>query len=313
MNRSQTLNSNTRSWLFSRLAQAERAGLPWSNTIDNLEIEANRNVSRVLQRFRSELTAGIGFARAGLKSGLLLPWESRLLEAAEEGGKLGKGLSELSQRYAGEASRQRKLRTGMVFPVMFLVLMILVAPLRALLTGEISGLDYLALTVGRIVLFIVGFRALSYGWRQLNAGHGDERVLQWLPHIPGIGKQIRNRRRHDFLFSLYLLLDAGVPAIEALGVAANAVHYQEIRESYRKTVSDCRNGSTVSEALAAAGLLENGEAVSIVETGEYSGRLVEMIQFHVEQLDQQLTDRAETFAVWLPRLLYFGALLVLVV
>ena len=65
-------------------------------------------------------TGGDDIAQAGLDSGLFLPWEARLLRAAQSGGQLADTYAILGKRYQDRARRSRQLKSNMVLPLLFL-------------------------------------------------------------------------------------------------------------------------------------------------------------------------------------------------
>ena len=107
-------------------------------------------------------------------------------------------------------------------------------------------------------------------------------------------------------------LDAGVPAFEALGIAADSVSHPDIRKRFSDSVNHARSGATVSEALEAVGALQDSDAVNLARTGEFSGRLSEMIHHQVRQLDEQLNLQFEMLAEWTPRVVYLLIIVLIV-
>ena len=297
--------------LFTRLAKAERAGLPPANTLSILRGESDAALSSQLARFQQEVAAGTGIAQAGLNSGLFLPWEARLLRAAQYSGQLAETYTALGRRYENRARHSRQLKNNMVLPLLLLVLATFIAPVPALYRGEMSGLEYLFSVLGRLLLLFGGLFLLSWSWRRLAAEGSEGSIMSLLLHIPVIGKLILRQQRFDFLHNLSLLLAAGLPAFDALETAATGVSHPTVRRRFAAAASYCRDGMDVVSALERCGAFDNPDAVALARSGEYSGQLDRMIRHHVQQLGEQLDRQHALIAEWLPRVLYLLALLYL--
>ena len=298
------LEARSRASLFKQLAQTERAGVPVLDTIAILSATANPTLKQRLSRFHRIFSAGKDVAEAGLGSGLFLPWEARLLRAAEISGKLAQSYAALSKRHSYRARRMSQIKRGLILPLVLFFFVVILAPLPALFRGDINGHVYLALTAGRLLLFFGGLYVLTYNWRRLGATGADNTILRWLLHIPICGGLIRRQQRRDFLHSLALLLDAGVPAFDALAIAADSVSHPDFRKRFANSVIHARSGANLSEVLASCGALQDSDAVNLLRTGEFSGRLSEMIHHHVLQLDEQLDEQFKMLADWTPRVVY---------
>lgn len=305
------LDSRVRSLLFAQLAQAERAGLPVSGAVSILRDKAGKMVHSQLSQFSSEIKAGTDLAKAGLNSGLFLPWESRLLRAAEVSGKLATCYSRLSRRYANRASHRSKLKAGLALPVALFVLVLLLAPLKALYFGEISASVYLVRTTGSLLLFFGGLYLLFASWTQLETSGSDNSLHRLILRIPLAGGLIRKQQQRDFLDSLGMLLDSGVPALEALSIAAKSISHPRLRNEFANSADYCRDGMSVTTALKTSGALPNQDVENLLQSGEFSGRLEEMIQHTVLQLDEQLDATYKAIADWLPKVIYLLGILLL--
>ena len=291
--------------LFTHLAKAERAGLPLANTIALLQSESNKKLGLKLTRFQRELDSGTDLATAGRNSGLFLPWEARLLRAAQASGQLADCHTTLAKRYRDRARRSRQLRNNMILPLLLFFAVLLIAPIPALYRGDISGFEYLVSTLGRILLFLGGLFLLSWSWRKLVAEGTESTLLSWLLYIPLIGWLIRNQQRLHYLQNLSLLLTAGLPAFDALKTATQGISHPTIRAQYAEAERFCRGGMDVATALQHCGALEKPDEVALANSAEYAGRLDTMIEHQATQLEERLDHRYTLVTEWAPRIFYF--------
>lgn len=310
--RQEDLDSRVRSHLFTQLAQTEKAGLTVNDSIQMIAKSAGASLQQRLELFREQLSAGCEIALAGMTAGLFLPWEARLIQAAEVSGKLADSYNGLARRYANRARRYGNLKRGMTLPLALFVLAVLVAPLPALLLGAIGIDRYLLNTTGRLLLFFGSLYLLSWSWRQLGATGADNALFRLLLRTPLLGSLIRRQQQYNYLSSLALLMDAGVPAFDALGVAAVSVSHPALRKQFGRAEKAVRNGSSVTDALDSSGVLPDESAKNLIGAGEFSGRLSEMLQHAAGQLDDQLELQFSVLADWAPKFAYFAVVVVLV-
>jgi general secretion pathway protein F len=89
------------------------------------------------------------------------------------------------------------------------------------------------------------------------------------------------------------MLSAGLPLAEALSITAPTLGNRAWRDASQKIAAQVRAGSSLSAALP---LLPNppGLLVSLVQSGESSGRLAPLLESAATSLDRQLSDRSRT-------------------
>jgi type II secretory pathway component PulF len=294
------------------LAQSQRAGLTALSAVDIMQPSAGSVLQQRLGFFRQGLIEGQPVFQAGLGSGLFLPWEARLVQAAEVSGKLADSYTALARRHASRAHRGDRLRRGLALPLAVFVLAVLVAPLPALLLGNTSLDRYVLHSVGRLALFFGALYLLSWSWRRLGATGADNILFRWLLRVPWFGGLIRRQQQHDYLFSLALLLDAGVPAFDALGVAAGSVSHPGLRTQFGCAETSARNGSSVTDALDSCGILPDEAAMNLVRTAEFSGRLSGMLHHVAAQLDEYLELQRKAISDWAPKFAYLAVVVLFV-
>lgn len=298
------LNAKNRSLLFRQLAQTERAGLTAIDAVQMLLQSAGGTFQDHLRDFRERLKTGEAVASSGRDCGLFLAWECRLISAAETSGKLPRVYASLAQRYSDRAQRNGRLKSGLMLPLVIFILATFIAPVSQLATGAIGLAYYLWVTCGRIALLLGAIWLLLQSWQRLDSSGADNSIYRLLLNLPYFGELIRQQQQYDYLFSLALLLEAGVPAIEALEIAAGSISHPVLREHYAGASSQVAQSRSVAQALDACGATPNPDASGMINSAEFSGRLDEML-FHVAaQLREELEQRYATLADWTPRIIY---------
>ena len=197
-----------RAVLFSTLAQYNEAGL----TLDAALVESAQgqpSTGNPAARTAALLRSGMSLDKAGLTTRLLRPWEARLLAIGIQHGRLNLTLSEIARYYEKSANWWRKLRSKLVLPVMVLILGLLILPIPNLISGELSILAYIARNAVLAVL-------LWLAWRWMAHTDGYPPLLDRFIDRPPFGNLVWTYHRGKFLNSLALLIEAGMPAQEAV-------------------------------------------------------------------------------------------------
>ncbi len=76
------------------------------------------------------------------------------------------------------------------------------------------------------------------------------------------------------------------------------------RPKFRIALNQLRGGSSVSDALLAAGILAEGSDYAEISSGEAAGKLHESILHRVNWYQEDIDLRWKQIGEWLPRLIY---------
>lgn len=301
------LTTRQRSQLFSQLATMERAGILPAQAFTLLGRDWPSGARQAVAQTAAALAKGVSVAKAGRSSGLLLPWETRLIDAAAVGGRLEAVYLRLSAHYASRAELFARLRSRLSFPFLILTLATCIAPFPTWFQGNIGGGGYLLRALGPLLLLYGALRLLMLAYRQQQTLETESSWARLLSAIPLLGGLLSQQQRRDGLFSLLLLLESGVPVLEALPLAARSVANPLLRVRFIGAAKALASGrSTVADTLSRYGVVDDPSTVALFASGEMAGRLDQVIAYQIRQWDTQLAQRWDTLAEWLPRLFYVG-------
>jgi len=298
------LNAQARSELFSQFATLERAGIPLLQALPIIGQQVPKDLQPRVQKLTRFIQQGSELAQAGRRSGLFLPWEARLIAVAGEAGKLQTTFTRLGNHYAARARRLMRFKGRLVYPIAILVLAVFIAPVPALILGSIGPTLYILRTVVPLLGLYCSIKLLVWRYRVLSLTEQPYAFAAIVLAIPLIGGLVRRQQRRDFLASLATLLEAGIPAIEALTLAAESVTNPVLREEFAGVSDAVRQGATVAHALSQSTALDDSAAAALINTGEVSGKLDDMLWYHVCQLDERLDLQLDLLAEWTPRFMY---------
>ena len=288
----------TRAELFTQLAQMEEAGLPFDRALRVLGLP--RPYLARVDALRALIAKGAELPLAGERSGLFTKLESRLIRAAMYAGSPAKTYQRLADYYTDRALQLAAMKLRLIRPGLIFLLALIIQPLPALVGGSLSTLGFIwqvsypALSIGGLIL---GIRALA----RSEARASGKSLYQYLPVY---GRIFVRRNLRDFLQSLELMLEAGVPMADALPVALDTLEDGDIRRQLSRMRPRIAKGSSLADAMRGIRYLEDERLNQFVRTGEASGELPQMLSRHIRFETESINSALEQLALWVPRAAY---------
>ena len=293
--------------LYMQLARMEEAGISHAQAF-NILIETGNPLSTSLHKTVRYLQSGRPIAESGYRAGLFSQLDRELIAAGEFSGKLGDIYRQLARYYGDKARHIRKIKSNLIFPLSILLLALLIQPIPALFVGSITAMEYILGSFGmftylmllmyitwRLPYWLTEGRLRFLGLRQI--------IFQLQLTLPLIAPWIIRRQVKEFLLILGLMLDAGVPMLEALPKAADTVKNAILAERISKANHAIQSGSNLTAAL---GQIKEFKptTLQIIAIGEQSGKLATNL-LHFARLEAEaISLQEEMLAEWLPRLIY---------
>jgi general secretion pathway protein F len=298
--------------LYQQLAALEKAGLPTDKAFSLLQLAAP--AKQRVDQARKLLGRGKDIASAGQQAGLFGELDAQLLRAATSAGSPAKSYQRLAEMYAQKASMRKTILARMRLPIAIFILALLIQPLPALVSGSLSAKAYLwgCLRPPLILatLYYLGRAILD---RRRNSRFslvldhlGLDRMLLRLP-IFGV-MHVRHNVR-DFFESLGLMLEAGLPMLEALPKASQTMGNQLLRAEFEQLLSRVQRGATLAEASAHLKHLPEPYLISLIQSGEASGTLPDTLLRYASGETETLMRFQQQLADWIPRLVYGAVML----
>ena len=250
-----------------------------------------------------QVRSGQMLDHAGLGSGILQPWEARLLAIGSAHGRLDRVLADLAAYHERMTGWWNRLRMRLVFPGAILMLGFLTLPLPHLFAGQLSLSGYL---LQNLVLAVT----LVLLWTLAGTARVQQRFSELLLQCKPVSKPAWQYQRYRFLQQLARLYDAGMTIPEALPLAVRSCEPAWLRQQWSMIETAVREGSGISEALHRYQALDD-TGFMLLHSGEASGRLGEMFDRVTEQLGKSLTLWLDGLVAWLPRLAYILVLVLL--
>jgi len=250
-----------------------------------------------------QIRSGQLLDHAGLGSGILLPWEARLLAIGSAHGRLDRVLEDLAAYHERVTGWWNRLRMRLVFPGGILALGFLTLPLPRLFAGQLSLSGYLLqnLVLAAMLLLL---------WALAGSARVQQRISELILRCKPVSKPAWQYQRYRFLHQLASLYDAGMTIPEALPLAVHGCEPAWLRQQWSMIETAVREGSGISEALHRYQAVDD-TGFALLHSGEASGRLGEMLDHESERLGKRVALWLDGLVEWLPRLAYIMVLLLL--
>jgi len=285
------LSHRIRAQLFLQLSRLEAAGLPYEKALATIALPSP--AAQRLKAMQALSARGVDPPRAGEQSGLFTKLEARLIRAAFHAGSPAPIYARLAEHHSQRAMQWTAIKSRLALPGFVLATALLVQPLPALVGGTLGAAGY-AMQVISWALSIAAVVA----------------VLFWLgrtfpTRVPLYGPIFVRSNLRDFFESVALMYEAGVPLIESLPAAIDAVADAGIRRALtrvRHTVE--KRQATFAAALEGVPHLRGSPVLAFAHTGEESGTLAQMLMRYAEMETEAIGRFYAEVATWLPRAVY---------
>lgn len=294
------MNLRQRIRFYEQFAVCMRAGLPIRASIDRLrERVGGREMTVLAQKINEGEHLAEAFAAAHF-----LPFESNLIAAGERSGQLETICDHIAQFWQREMEFRQALITPLIYPVVVLHFAVILG----------SGIDLLTQTWAvALVHFIVrlfvleGSLILVFVLARVTWSSPIMKNF-WL-HVPIVGPALRSAFAYRWITSLRLEFGAGVSLYRAVGDAWRASGFVDCERLGQEGEEALRSGASLAALVQKWRQLPR-DWVDFMETGEISGKFDDAFKNLEAEAARTWKRAQERMSDWLPKIVYFAALLV---
>ena len=296
------------------LATLLKAGMPLVQSLDILRQRvANPTFKAVLDGVYDKVKAGSALSEAFSEHrGLFPAVYSASLMAGERSG----SLDEVIRRYVAYekviGAVKRRTLSALIYPAILVVMMlgligiivIRVVPGFSsfyanfgrelpLSTRIIVGVsDFLVTNLWLIGIGLVALVISAVGWW---AQPGQRtRIDAMLLRLPWAGETVRKFATSQFARTLATLLGGGLPLVNGLEVAGAAMSNRHMAHELEEVTRRVREGQSFATAMLGRGVFPD-VAVKMVEVGESTGALQEMLNSLADFYDEEIETEVARF------------------
>lgn len=300
--------------VFIRLfATMIEAGLPLVPSLDVLLRQTDNKAFRgVIRKVVRDVQSGHALAEAIRRHPKVFPELSvNMIAAGEAAGALDTILARLSSFLEKSNALGRKVRAAMMYPAM--ILAITIPAVAILLAFVIPTFETMFVSAGMPLpaptRMVIGASALvqRFWWALPGTGiagvaavvrirrsrRGRLAIDRLLLRVPALGDLLRRAAVARFARTLATLVASGVSILEGLDITARTAGNQVIHDAIMKSRASIAAGATIAEPLRESGAF-TPMTVRMVEVGEQTGALDEMLRHIADFYDQEVDAALET-------------------
>jgi len=296
---------------YHNLSMMLAAGVPLLRSLNTIGSGLDGHLRNEFLKLADAVAAGSTLAETMAQSRRTFdPLDIMLVQAAETSGSLPELLALLSRWHEFCRRIQKKLLSGMAFPIVQIHLVALIAPLPGFFLGGWQARPYLTSVMSILLLFYVP-AAVIYVIRNMTPKTGPvRRGLDRLTiKIPVLGKAVYKLALSRYCWVFYMLSKAGLPITDCAEKAAAVAGNTVVTDQLRPAAASAKAGNLVSEGFSAE---LPPDFLNIWRVGEETGDLDNVTKRLADTNAEDAELLFVEFATWLPRLVYFLICLLIV-
>jgi type IV pilus assembly protein PilC len=315
------------------LATLLKAGMPLVQSLDILRQRVtNPTFKSVLDSVHDRVRSGTSLSDAfGEHGSLFPPVYSASLLAGERSG----NLDAVIRRYVAYdkilGAVKRRTVSALIYPAILVAMMILLItiivlrvipafaefysnfdrelPLSTRIIVAVS--NGVVSNIGLIVVVIVGLVVAALFWARQPAQR--HRLDKWVLDLPWVGTTARKFFTSQLARTLATLLGGGIPLVNALEISVRATSNQHLSRELDRVRVRVQEGQGFAAALRERNIFPD-VAVKMVEVGESTGALQEMLNSLAEFYDEEIETEVGRFITLVePVILVFMGIVIAIV
>lgn len=312
--------------VFARqMAGLINAGLPLMRTLSILiEQTDDKKLQPALIQVQADVESGSSLSAALARHPQTFPpLMLSIVKVGEAGGFLGGALTSIADNYKREAELQNKIRAAVTYPIIVLIIALIgvlvmvtfVVPIfESMFAGLGSDLPLptqILVTISKNMWWILPVLALVViiavvWWRANKNTEQMRRVVDPIKlKMPIFGKLATKIAVARFARNLSMMLNAGVPIIQALAIVGQASNNWKIEQAVRDIQESIRQGKSFAGPLAKAEVFP-AMVPQMVSVGEESGTLVEMLASIADFYEDEVQTATEQLSSTIEPVLIVG-------
>lgn len=299
--------------LTRQMASLVQSGMPLADALQGVAKQSRKESTKgLVLQIRSRVLEGLSLAKAlGEHPRSFDSMFIAMVNAGEQAGFLGPVLERLADHTENAQFAKQKLTTAMVYPMMLMLICVaIVIALMAFVVpqlvavfersgAELPGmtqfliassdfvLNYWLFVMLGIMLVIIAFNRWVSVPANLKRWHAIKLKLPILGHI------IVQAETARFASTLSMLLDSGVPLLQALRISTQTMTNLVLRKKAEEASVAVQEGASLNRALDQAEVFPP-LLVQMAASGESNGTLAEQLKYSANtqerELDMQLTS-----------------------
>jgi type II secretory pathway component PulF len=310
------LSSNEKIEFISNMHTMLKAGIPILNGVESLLDDSKGNVKKVLEILREDLVAGrriyVSLAKFPESFNKVTV---NLVRAAEEAGTLETTLLDIKKNTQAENEFSDKVKSALTYPafvfaVFIVVMMVMLFVVMPKISQVFSRLKVTIPLPTKILMFVSAFvikntLAVAVGsvlvifLFYLIYTRKRQVLLNILIKLPVVSSLYKKVDIVRFSRSLGLLLNSGIPIVNALELSTEVVTRRDLRSLLENSKKMVYAGKEFSSGLRAKKGVMPTLVIKLIELGESSGGLDKAMIDVTEYMDYEVSKNLKTLTTLL--------------
>ena len=291
------------------------AGVSFTKSIKNIA-DAQKNIifKRILYQIYEDVNSGTEFSVAlGKHPKVFDRMYVNIIKAGESTGKMGDALAKLAIYMEKTDQMKNAIKSAMMYPkfvgaftcIIVFVIMWKIVPvfqdLFSSLGGELPAPTRLLIFFSDIIqeyfFFVIGamiaaYFGVKYAFTKKSVQDLWDKIRI---NVPVFGELVNKIILSRLNSTLALLLESGSAIIQSMDIAGKAAANNEYEKSMIAATNDVKNGVEVSAAMKRTNRFPD-EMIQLLQTGEETGRIGELVQKIADMYDEQVAFKIKGFS-----------------
>jgi type IV pilus assembly protein PilC len=235
-----------------------------------------------------------------------------MIRAGEAGGMIDRALQQIAESLEKDTALRGKIKSALTYPaivlsftfVLIAAVLIFIVPvfenMFANLGGELPGITQFLVDashnmwwIGPLFLTVTITGTVAYKRRLRESESFRLKADQFKLRMPVFGPLFRKLAMSRFARNLGLLLNVGVPVMQALAVVGETTGNEVINAAMKDVQSAVRDGQPMSSALRRHKIFPE-MVTQMIEVGEESGQISQMLDKVADFYDREVDSAAES-------------------
>jgi type IV pilus assembly protein PilC len=230
------------------------------------------------------------------------PVDIMLVEVAEKSGNLPDLIGLLSKWRETSHRMFKRMLSGLMLPLMVLIIAAFIFPLPGFVLGGWDVGDYLRRVAQILSLFLVPAIVIVLIVRFTPKTGPLRRALDSLVlRIPVLSRAVYRLALSRYCWAFHMLCKAGVPVSDCVEMSISAAGNLVVGDMFRPAAKSVREGGTMGEGLSSRLPLE---LVEMWKVGEETGQLDDISKRLADTYTEQAEFWFHEFSRWFPRFVY---------
>ncbi|BCJ44633.1 pilus biosynthesis protein PilC [Actinoplanes ianthinogenes] len=272
-------------------------------------------LKKALGEVRADVAAGGGLSASMAKHDRVFPrLMVAMIRAGETGGMIDRALEQIADSLEKDTALRGKIKSALTYPaivlgftfVLIAAMLIFIVPIFEgmfkSLGGELPAITQFLVTtshnmwwIGPLVLGAGIGSTVAYKRQLRTSAEFRLRVDQLKVRMPVFGSLFQKLAMSRFSRNLGLLLNVGVPVMQALAVVGETTGNEVINIAMKDIQGTVRDGQPMSTAMRNHKIFP--EMVNqMIEVGEESGQISQMLDKVADFYDREVDSAAESLA-----------------